>query len=87
MSKRISGDVETKIKLHPFKIYFFGIEDKTKEIDPLPSNKFSSDRIGSLEDKISKELSTTASINLLKVPLDISNECLLMMFAIKDGQQ
>ena len=87
VSKRISEDVETKIKSHPFKIYFFGIEDKTKEIDPLPSNKFSSDRIGSLEDKISKELSTTASINLLKVPLDISNECLLMMFAIKDGQQ
>lgn len=87
VSKRISEDVETKIKSHPFKIYFFGIEDKTKEIDPLPGNKFSSDRIGSLEDKISKELSTTASINLLKVPLDISNECLLMMFAIKDGQQ
>ncbi len=87
VSKRISEDVETKIKVHPFKIYFFGIEDKTKEIDPLPGNKFSSDRIGSLEDKISKELSTTASINLLKVPLDISNECLLMMFAIKDGQQ
>lgn len=87
VSKRISEDVETKIKSHPFKIYFFGIEDKTKEIDPLPSNKFSSDRIGGLKDKISKELSNTASINLLKVPLDISNECLLIMFAIKDGQQ
>ena len=87
VSKRISEDAETKIKSNPFKIYFFGIEDKTKEIDPLPSNKFSSDRIGSLEDKISKELSNKASINLLKVPLDVSNECLLMMFAIKDGQQ
>jgi hypothetical protein len=87
VSKRISEDVENKIKSHPFKIYFFGIEDKTKETDPLPSTKFSSDRIGSLENRISKELSNKASVNMLKVPLDASNECLLMMFVIKDEQQ
>lgn len=86
VSKRVSEDVETKIISHPFKIYFFGVEDKTKKIEPLTSNKFSSDRVGNLEKKIAKELNNKATINLIKIPLYANNECILVMFAVKEGQ-
>ncbi len=85
VSKRVSEDIETKITTHPFKIYFFGVEDKTKKIEPLTSNKFSSDRVGNLEKKISEELNNRANVTLLKVPLDADNECLLMMLVTKEG--
>jgi len=82
VSKVISKDVEIKINSHAFKIYFFGIEDKTKKLDPLASYKFSSDRIGSLENKVAKEMNDKADVTLIKVPLEKSDECLLMMIAI-----
>ncbi len=80
VSNIISKDVKIKINSQPFKIYFFGIEDKTKKLDSLTSNKFSSDRIGSLESKVAKVLNDKADVTLIKVPLDNSDECLLMMF-------
>lgn len=85
VSKLIINDVKKKIKFNPFKIYIFGVEDKNKKIDPLASNKYSSDRIDSLQNKISTGLGDV-EISLIKIPLDAS-DCLLLMLINKEIQQ
>ena len=85
VSKRISEDVKSKISYHPFKIYFFGINDKTKKMDHLTSSRLSSDRVDSLEKKIAKELGNKMRVTLLKLPLDTGDECLLIMLVVEDN--
>jgi len=85
ISKRISEDIKTKISSHPFKIYFFGVEDTTKKIESLTSSRFSSDRIGSLEKKIIDDLDNDLRVSLLKVPLDVDDECILIMLVVKEN--
>lgn len=79
ISKRISEDLERKLIENPFKIYFFGVDETTQKMEPLTNNRFSSDRIENIENRIAQEMVVDVEIALIKVPLD--NECLLLMFA------
>lgn len=79
ISKRIAGDLEKKLTTNAFKVYFFGVDETTQEIEPLPNNRFSSDRIGNIENEIAQEMGEGVEVAIVKVPLD--NQCLLSMFA------
>ena len=79
ISKRIAGDLEKKLTTNAFKVYFFGVDETTQEIEPLPNNRFSSDRIGNIENKIAQEMGEGVEVAIVKAPLD--NQCLLLMFA------
>ena len=50
--ERISKDILKKTHDNPFKIYIFGVGDKSKRLEPITSDKFNNDRIGSIEAKI-----------------------------------
>lgn len=66
--KRVSEDLDKKVLNNDFKIYFFGIDEKTHEIESINSRRFNSDRIGSIENKL--RIKTGLSLCLIKVPLD-----------------
>lgn len=69
ISNRICGDLSSKLHNAGFKVYVFGIDEKTLEVNPIPSRRFSSDRLGSIERKI-YDKSGLHEISLIKIPLD-----------------
>jgi len=78
--EKIASDLRKKLKDSNFKVYFFGVDEQTQELEPLSSKKFSSDRIGSIEKRIMKEIKEDISeLSLVKLPLE--NDCLILMFA------
>ena len=78
--KRIATDLKNKLNDNPFKIYFFGVDEQTQELEPLSNKKFNSGRVGSLERRIIKEIKEDISeLSLVKLPLE--NGCLILMFA------
>lgn len=79
--ERISKDLVTKMESSSFKIYIFGVDEKFGRMEPLNSDRFSSDRIGHLERKISSGLGGNTKILLAKVPIRGNNECLLILVA------
>lgn len=77
ISKKIFEDLSKKLLDNNFRIYLFGVNEATLELEPMSSNKFSSDRLGTLERMICNELGDTTKIALVKVPLE--NKCLIQM--------
>lgn len=75
--KKIFMDLSKKILDSNLKIYIFGINESTLEIEPISSNKFKSDRLGTLERMISNEFRNEIEIALIKVPL--GSKCLIQM--------
>jgi len=80
LPENIASDLQNKLTESNFKIYFFGVDEQTQELEPLNINKFSSDRVDSIEKRIMKEIKEDVSeLSLVKLPLE--NECLILMFA------
>jgi hypothetical protein len=77
--QRISKDLVKKLQIASFKIYLFGANEDTLEIEPLTNNNFHSDRLNAIEHGISKELNDKIEINIVKIPL--GNKCLLELLA------
>ncbi len=80
----IFNDINKKTATQPFKIYLFGVSDKSKKIEPITSEKYNNDRIGGLETKLLRKLKNKAKISLVKIPLNKDNECLFLMPVISD---
>jgi hypothetical protein len=80
ISIRICSDLSNKLQNARFKVYIFGIDEKTLEVDPIPSRRFTSDRLGSIERKI-HDKSGLQEISLIKIPLD--NGSILLLVARK----
>lgn len=75
IGRKISQDIMKKLVRSSFKIYIFGINEDTLEIEPLTNNNFPSDRLTALERGISRELNKDLEVSIVKVP--IGNKCLL----------
>jgi hypothetical protein len=75
---RIAEDINKKIKDEPFKIYLFGVDEKTNKIEPITSQKFSSGRMSGIEKKLLKKCGNI-QLSLVKVPLNHGEECLFFM--------
>lgn len=74
---KIFDDLSKKFLDNNFKVYLFGINESTLEIEPMSSNKFPSDRLGTLEQMISRKFGNNVEIALVKVPLN--GKCLIQM--------
>jgi hypothetical protein len=81
---RIADDINTKIKDEPFKIYLFGVDEKTNKIEPITSQKFSSGRIGGFEKKLLKKCNHV-NLSIVKIPLNHGEECLFFMPVLLDA--
>lgn len=75
---RVTDDILKKVREEPFKVYLFGVDEKTNSLEPITSRKFCSDRIGGLEKKIMKKCNCI-KISLVKIPLNQGDECLFFM--------
>jgi hypothetical protein len=80
---RIADDINKKVKEDPFKIYLFGIDEKTNKIEPISSQKFNSGRIGGLEKKLIKTCNNIR-LSLVKIPLNQGEDCLFFMPVLLD---
>jgi len=80
--ERIIDDINKKILEHPFKIYLFGVDEKTNKIEPINSRLFPSGRIGGLEKALVKKCNNQVKISLVKIPLNQGDECLFLMSVI-----
>lgn len=76
---RIADDIDTKIREQPFKIYLFGVDEKTNKVEPMTTRKFGSDRIGGIEKALIKKCNNIVKISLVKIPLNQGEECLFFM--------
>lgn len=81
---KIKEDVEKKIKLNLFKIYIFGVDDKSKKIETLSSNKFKPERINNLEKQLLKNIDNNITIKILSIPINNGDECIIIMFVFKN---
>lgn len=79
--KRVSEDLSKKILNNAFKIYFFGIDEQTHEIESIKSRRFNSDRIGGIQNRL--KIETGLSLSITKVPLDKGT--IIVMIAMKNG--
>jgi len=80
---RIADDINKKINDEPFKIYLFGVDEKTNKVEPITSQKFSSGRISGIEKKILKNCSNI-QLSMVKIPLNHGEECLFFMPVLLD---
>lgn len=80
VAKKISDDLSKKLKENPFKIYFFGIENDTMQVLPLPSRQMDTDRLGVIESLIKKSRDDDIEVRLVRIPVN-DFECIVMMIA------
>ncbi len=75
--KRISDDINKKMKKENFKIYFFGIDEASLEIETVNIKRFNSDRVGNIEKKVRSQTGLK-DLSMVRVPLN-SGSILLMI--------
>jgi hypothetical protein len=81
---RVHKDIMKKTGNQLFKIYLFGIANKTNKIEPISADKFNNDRIGRLEKKLMKKMQNKAKISLINIPLNQGTDCLFLMPVVMD---
>jgi len=84
IADRIADDINKKVKDSPFKVYLFGVDEKTNKIESFTAQKFNSGRIGGLEKKLMKKCGNNIKISLVKIPLNQGEECLFLMPVLLD---
>lgn len=76
----ICKDLSKKLTENPFKIYFFGIENDSKQVSPLPSRRMDTDRLGIIESLIKRRFDFPIEVFLIKIPI-LERECIIEMVA------
>ena len=80
IATRLSADLTKKLGRSPFKIYFFGVEDDTKQESPIPSRRINSDRLGHIESLLLQTISLPIHLHIVKIPIN-DLECLVLLMA------
>jgi len=80
IAEEIFKDLSKKMKGNSFKIYFFGIENATKQVLPLSSRRMDTDRLGNIESLIKRRFEVPIEIYLVKVPVN-ERECIIEIVA------
>jgi hypothetical protein len=76
--KNLTEDISKKIKNSKMKLYLLGVDEKSKEFEPIPISKFSDDRMFNIEKKL-KENYKDLDIKFIKVPSRDSKSCIITL--------
>ena len=80
--KRLKDDVEKKMKQSYFKVYIIGADEKTKNIEPIPSSRFDDSRLQNLEESLQEELEHI-KVNLIRIPSKDGDSCILICYVFR----
>jgi hypothetical protein len=75
--QRISDDLNKKMKKDNFKIYFFGVDEESLEVESVNIKRLNSDRVGNMERKVRSQTGLK-DLSMIRVPLT-SGSILLMI--------
>lgn len=78
--QRISDDLNKKMKKDNFKIYFFGVDEESLEVESVNIKRLNSDRVGNMERKVRSQTGLK-DLSMIRVPL--TSGSILLMIARK----
>ncbi len=81
--KRLVDDLRKKLSKSQLKIYVIGVNEKNREIEPIPRSRFRDERIEKISNGISEELRKEFGDIMIKIlPIELSdNRMILLMIA------
>ncbi|PAV14408.1 hypothetical protein ASJ81_13865 [Methanosarcina spelaei] len=76
--QNLTDDISKKIRYSKIKLYLLGVDEKSKEFEPIPISKFSDDRMYNLEKKL-KENHKDLDLKFIKVPSKDNKRCIIIL--------
>lgn len=82
ITERLKEDIKKKLSQSNIKFYIVGIDELSREIEPIPTNRWPDSRILNVEDSLRDKLNVS-KLRVLKVPLNGGNNCLVIVIVVK----
>jgi hypothetical protein len=75
---RLTSDISNKLTNSDVKIYIIGADEVTHNLEPLPSTRFKSDRLSSIEERLKNNLNVS-KLHFTQIPLGNAENCILLL--------
>lgn len=76
--QNLTDDISKKIVNSKIKLYLLGVDEKSKEFEPIPISKYSDDRLNNLEKKL-KDNHKDLDLKFIKVPSRDNKKCIIIL--------
>jgi hypothetical protein len=75
---RLTSDISNKLTNSNVKIYIIGVDEVAHNLEPLPSTRFKSDRLSSIEERLKNNLNVS-KLHFTQIPLGNAENCILLL--------